>query len=41
MERLIIDCSEAGGILNVEPIDLSNVKPCFVKKVDDCENTIA
>lgn len=41
MERLMNDCSEAGGVSIPPPIDLSMVIPCLVKKVDDYANTIA
>lgn len=40
-ERLINDCNEAGGTVKLDPNDLSMVSPCFVKKVEDCEKTIA
>ncbi|KAL0542068.1 hypothetical protein IC582_022157 [Cucumis melo] len=39
--RPIKDWSEAAGTSNPTTIDLSIVTPCFIKKVDDWENTIA
>ena len=36
---LIKDLSEAGGMSKPDPIDLSMVVPCLVKKVEDCAST--
>ena len=40
-DRLIKDCNEAGGTEKLGPNDLSMVRPCLMKKVEDCEKTIA
>lgn len=44
MKRIIVmgmkDRSEAAGMRKPDPMDLSIVIPCLVKKVDDCAVTI-
>lgn len=37
---VIKDLSEAGGTSKPDPIDLSIVVPCLIKKVDACASTV-